>query len=67
MAIGNAVQQGSFVYIYDEAGRQTGTVSCGHGANDGLKGYTSTTVSIRSGAFIHTYDVNGRQVSTVSA
>ena len=63
MAIGTAVQRGSFVYVYDEKGRQLATVSAG----DGLQGYTGTIVSVRRGGFIHTYDERGRQVSTTSA
>ena len=31
MAIGNAVQRGNIVYIYDENGRQTATISAGSG------------------------------------
>lgn len=67
MAIGNAVEKGAFVYIYDEKGRQTGVVSSGSGPNDGLKGYTSTTVNVRKGAFIYGYNDKGRQVAVTSA
>jgi len=67
MAIGNAVERGSLVYIYDEKGRQTATVSKGSGANDGLKGYTSSTVNVRRGSLIHSFDEKGRQLSTSSA
>ena len=49
MAIGSAVQRGSGVYIYDERGRQLGVVGAGSGPNDGLKGYTGSTVSVRRG------------------
>jgi len=37
MAIGNAVQRSSFVYVYDEKGRQLCTLSAGGGQQDGLK------------------------------
>lgn len=67
MPIGNAVQRGSFVYIYDEKGRQIGSVSAGSGKDDGLKGYTSTTVNIRRGSFIYTHDEKGRQMSSTPA
>lgn len=67
MPIGNAVQRGSFVYIYDEKGRQIGSVSAGSGKDDGLKGYTSTTVNIRRGSFIYTHDQKGRQISSTPA
>lgn len=63
MAIGSAVQRGSFVYVYDEKGRQLATVLAG----DGMQGYTGSAVSVKRGAFIHTYDERGRQVSTTPA
>jgi hypothetical protein len=66
MAIGNAIQKGAFVYIYDEKGRQLATVSSGAGANDGLKGYTGSTVNVRRGAYIYTHDEKGRQLSSTS-
>ncbi len=67
MAIGNAVQRGAFVHVYDEKGRQLRTLAAGSGPNDGLAGYTGAAVSIRRGSFIYTYDEQGRQVSTVPA
>lgn len=67
MAIGNAVQRGSFVYVYDERNRQISTISAGNGKDDGLKGYTGSNVNVRRGAFIYTYDEKGRQTGTTSA
>ncbi|WP_262269579.1 hypothetical protein [Microvirga yunnanensis] len=67
MAIGNAVQRGSVIYIYDEKGRQTGTVSAGSGPRDGLKGYTNSTVNVQRGAVIYTYNEKGRQLSVTAA
>lgn len=67
MAIGNAVQKGSFVYIYDERGRQTAMVSSGTGKDDGLKGYTGSTVNIRKGSFIYSYNDKGHQTAMTSA
>lgn len=68
MAIGNAVQRGSVVYVYDEKGRQLFSQSAGNAARgDGLKGYTSSTVNIQRGSVIYTYDVRGRQISSTSA
>jgi len=63
MAIGSAVQRGSFVYVYDEKGRQLATVPAG----EGMQGYTGSTVSVRRGAFVYTYDERGRQISTTPA
>ena len=67
MAIGNAVQKGSFVYIYDENGKQVGTVLAGSGKDDGLKGYTGSRVNVRRGVFIYSYDEKGRQIATTPA
>jgi hypothetical protein len=64
MAIGNAIQRGSFVYVYDEKGRQIARLSAGNAAKgDGLTGYTSTTVNVKRGAYIYTYNEQGRQIS----
>lgn len=67
MAIATAVQRGGFVYVYDEKGRQLATIAAGAGPEDGLKGYTGSTVSIRRGGFIHVFDERGRQLSTTPA
>jgi len=67
MAIGNAVQRGDWVYIYDEKGQQTGMVSKGNGPDDGLKGYTSSTVNVRRGDWIYTHNEQGQQISLTSA
>ena len=67
MAIGNAVQRGSFVYIYDENNRQTANVYAGNNTNDGLKGYTSSQVNVRRGDFIYSHDERGKQISVVPA
>lgn len=67
MAIGNAVQKGAVVHIYDEKGRILTTVSAGSGKDDGLKGYTSTTVNVRRGGVIYSYNEKGRVVNTTSA
>ena len=68
MAIGNAIQKGSFIYVYDEKGRQLASIAAGNAAKgDGLTGYTSTTVNVKRGSFIYTYDAKGRQISARSA
>jgi hypothetical protein len=67
MSIGNAVQRGSFVYIYDAKGRQIGSAPAGSGKADGLKGYTATTVNIQRGSFIYTHDEKGRQIASTPA
>ena len=67
MPIGNAIQKGGFVYVYDEKGHQIAALSAGSHPGDGLTGYTSSTVNIKKGAFIYTYDERGRQTSTKAA
>lgn len=66
MAIANAVQRGSFVHIYNEKNQQIFTQSAGSGTNDGLKGYTSSSVNIQRGGFIYTYNEKGQQTGTTS-
>jgi hypothetical protein len=66
MAIGSAVQRGRRVYVYDEDGRHLSLIGVGSaGLHDGLKGYTSSTISIRRGAYLYTYDERGRQKSGI--
>ena len=67
MAIGNAVQRGGFVYVYNEKNQQIFTQSAGSQPGDGLKGYTSSTVNIQCGGFIYTYNERGQQIGTTSA
>lgn len=67
MAIGNAVQRGRMVYIYDEKGRQIGSIPAGTRAKDGLKGHTNTTVNVQRGSMIYTYDEKGRQIASTTA
>ena len=67
MTIGNAVERDQFVYVYDEKGYHLSTLFAGNGPDDGLKGYTSTTVNVRLGAVIFTYNAEGRQLSSTLA
>jgi hypothetical protein len=67
MAIGNAVQRGSSVFIYDEKNRQITSIPAGTGPDDGLKGYTSSRVNVRRGSTIFSYDEKGRQVGSTPA
>jgi hypothetical protein len=67
MAIGNTVQRGSWVYVYNEKNQQIFTKPAGSGPNDGLKGYTGGSVNIRRGSWIYTYNEKGQQTGTTSA
>jgi gamma-glutamylcyclotransferase (GGCT)/AIG2-like uncharacterized protein YtfP len=62
MAIANAVQKGSWIYVYDEKGRKLTTIS-----GDVLHGFTSSTVSVKKGSWIYVYDEKGHKLSTTSA
>ncbi|PNE10483.1 MAG: hypothetical protein CR217_14200 [Beijerinckiaceae bacterium] len=52
MSIGNAVQRGHIVYVYDEKNHQIFSTAAGNGPDDGLKGYTSSRVNVRRGSII---------------
>lgn len=66
MTIGNAVEQGSMVFVFDEKGEQIYIRSAGFGLHDGLKSYTSGAVNIRHGSFLYTYDEEGKQTMTLA-
>jgi hypothetical protein len=55
------------VYVSDEKGRQMMTIPAGNKPEDGLTGYTPTTVSVGQRGFVYTYDGKGRQISVTSA
>ena len=67
MAIGNAVQRGTVVYIYNEDNKLTGSVPAGNGPNDGLKGYTPSRVNVQRGSLIYSYNENGQLEDSVPA
>jgi len=67
MAIANAVQRGQHVYVYDEKNKQLFTKPAGSGPNDGLQGYTGSSVNIRRGDHIYTYNEKGSQIGTQPA
>jgi len=60
MVIANVVQRGSFIYVYDEKSRQLCSIAVGHGPNDGLKGYTPSTVKVKRADWIITHNEKGR-------
>jgi len=67
MAIANAVQKDSYVYVYDKRGRELCSIFAGSWKSDGLQGFTGSVVSVRTGSYIYTYDENGRQLSSTFA
>ena len=62
MAIGSASEKGSFVYLYDEKGRQIGCLGLSGGR---LAGFSSTSVGIEKGSFLYIYDDKGRHKTTI--
>ena len=56
--IGTAIQNGNYVYVYDEHNSQ---IASRYGK---LHGYTSTTFSVKDGNYVYTYDEHNSQVSS---
>ncbi len=67
MAIASAVQRGWSIYVYDEWNNILFSSDAGSGPNDGLQGYTGSSVSIRRGSFIYVYDERGRLTSSTDS
>ena len=67
MAIANAVQRGNMVYVYNEKGSLISTIAIGSGLNNGLKGYTGSSVNIQKGNMIYMYNEKGSITHTVPA
>jgi hypothetical protein len=67
MAIASAVPRGSSIAVYDERGRQILSLSGGVGPNNGLQGYTGSTVSVRRSSSISVYDEKGCQIASILA
>ena len=59
MAIGSAIERGSFIFVYDERGTTLFSKAKGSGPKDGLLGFTGSTVTARYGSIIYTYDEKG--------
>lgn len=62
MPIGNVIQRGSIIRVYNEKGHEIFAKSCGSGPSNGLKGYTGSTVNIQQGNTITTYNEQGHEV-----
>jgi hypothetical protein len=62
MAIGNVIQRGQTVYVYDDKGRQVSQHCAGSGGS--VTGYTSTTVNLKMGCQIYTFNEEGRQIGS---
>lgn len=62
-SISVAREDGGIVKVYDEKGNY----SCSVRKNDGLVGFTSTTVSVRDGNIIQIYDQNCNYINHIRA
>ena len=65
--IGSAIERGSIIYVYDEHGRTLFSKSRGNGPDDGLLGFTGSTVTMRYGSIVYTYDENGMTIYAKAA
>jgi hypothetical protein len=65
--IGSALERGSLIYVYDEDGRTLFAKNKGSGPEDGLLGFTGSTVTIRFGSVIYTYNDHGQTVYAKAA
>ena len=65
--IGSAIERGSLIYVYDEHGRTLFQKALGNGPDDGLLGFTGSTVTVRFGSIIYTYDEHGMTLYAKSA
>jgi len=67
MSIVHVVQRGSTIYVYGERNRVLFAKSAGSRPGDGVKGYTSSSVTIQMSSTIYTYDESGHVIGTTSA
>ena len=65
--IGSAVERGSLIVVFDEHGRTLFSKARGTGQNDGLLGFTGSTVTARFGSILYTYGENGQTVYAKAA
>jgi hypothetical protein len=66
MAIATAVQRGTFVLAFDDAGRMLCSIPVGMRPGDGLKGFTSSVITIQCSNRIHVFDEYGREISNAA-
>jgi hypothetical protein len=67
MAIGSAIERGSLIYVFDEHGRTLFAKAKGNGADDGLLGFSGSSVTARFGSVIYTYDEHGMTIYAKAA
>ena len=62
MAIGSAIERGSQVFVYNETGQMLYSKPKGSGPEDGLLGFTGSTVTVRAGSVVFIYGLHGEIV-----
>ena len=67
MAIGRAIERGSLIQVFDEHGHTLFSKARGNGRNDGLIGFTSSTVTARYASTILMYDEAGITICAKAA
>ena len=65
--IGSALERGSLIVVYDEKGMSLFSKSKGSGPQDGLLGFTGSTVTVRFGSVIYTYGERGQTLYAKAA
>jgi hypothetical protein len=66
MGIATAVQRGTFVLAFDDDGRMLCSIPVGMRPGDGLKGFTSSAISIQCSNRIHVFDQSGREIGNMA-
>ena len=67
MAISSAIERGALIYAYDERGTTLFAKNKGNGPNDGLIGFTGSTMTARYGSVITTFDEHGMTIYSKAA
>jgi hypothetical protein len=67
MAIGSAIERGSLIVVFDKRRTTLFSKARGNGPDDGLIGFTGSTVTLRYGSVIYTYDEHGMTVYAKAA
>jgi hypothetical protein len=65
--IASAFERGSLIVVYDEHGRTLFSKARGNGPNDGLMGFTGSTVTMRYGSIVYTYGEHGQTLYAKAA
>ena len=67
MMIGSAIERESAIFVYDERGHILYSKALGNGPDDGLLGFTGSTVTVRFGSVIYTYGLRGETLYAKTA